>query len=41
MRGAAQFDASLAREELGWEATTALVDGIRLTFDYFKSLTQV
>jgi UDP-glucose 4-epimerase len=37
----AQFDASLARKELSWSATTTLADGLRLTYDYFKeTLTQ-
>jgi UDP-glucose 4-epimerase len=34
----AQFDASLARRELGWQAQTALIDGMRATYDYFKGL---
>jgi UDP-glucose 4-epimerase len=34
----AQFDASGAREALGWRATTALADGMRLTYEYFKQL---
>jgi UDP-glucose 4-epimerase len=34
----AQFDASGARKALGWSATTKLIDGMRATYDYFKSL---
>jgi UDP-glucose 4-epimerase len=34
----AQFDARRAREELGWTAQTQLLDGMRATYDYFKSL---
>lgn len=34
----AQFDASRARKDLGWSATTKLIDGMRLTYDYFKAL---
>ena len=33
----AQFDPSLAAQVLGWKPTTALIDGMRETFDYFKS----
>jgi UDP-glucose 4-epimerase len=32
----AQFDASLARKELGWTAEVALRDGMRKTYEYFK-----
>ena len=32
----AQFDASLAKAELGWEATTTLCDGMSETYDWFK-----
>jgi UDP-glucose 4-epimerase len=34
----AQFDASRARTDLGWSATTQLIDGMRATYDYFKAL---
>jgi UDP-glucose 4-epimerase len=34
----AQFDASRARKDLGWSATTKLIDGMRATYDYFKAL---
>ncbi len=34
----AQFDASLARKELGWSAQTELIDGMRETYEYFKKL---
>jgi UDP-glucose 4-epimerase len=34
----AQFDASLAKKELGWKAQTKILDGMRETYDYFKSL---
>jgi UDP-glucose 4-epimerase len=34
----AQFDASRARKDLGWSATTKLIDGMRATFEYFKAL---
>ncbi|HEY9179578.1 MAG TPA: NAD-dependent epimerase/dehydratase family protein [Candidatus Baltobacteraceae bacterium] len=37
----AQFDSSLARRELGWEASTALPDGMRETFEYFKKIQPV
>lgn len=37
----AQFNAALARAELGWEPHTALLDGMRETYDYFKALTPV
>jgi UDP-glucose 4-epimerase len=37
----AQFDYSLAKRELGWEPRTALIDGMRETFEYFKSVTPV
>ena len=36
-----QFDFSPAREELGWEPKTPLVQGIRETYDYFKKLAPV
>jgi len=32
----AQIDASLARRELGWAASTPLLDGMRETVEYFK-----
>ena len=32
----AEFDASRAAAELGWRPSTALADGIRLTYDYFQ-----
>lgn len=32
----AQFDPALAKAELGWEAATPLLEGMRLTYDYFK-----
>lgn len=32
----AEFDCSLAKSELGWTATTNLVDGMRETVEYFK-----
>ncbi|GAC1388231.1 MAG: SDR family oxidoreductase [Vulcanimicrobiaceae bacterium] len=32
----AQFDASLAKRELGWAATTSLQDGMQQTVEYFK-----
>ena len=35
----AQFDASLAKAELGWTPTTSLHDGMVETYDYFKNLT--
>ncbi|MBV8720938.1 MAG: NAD-dependent epimerase/dehydratase family protein [Candidatus Eremiobacteraeota bacterium] len=34
----AQFDASRARKELGWSASTTLIDGMRATYEYFKAL---
>ncbi len=34
----AQFDAALAKKELGWKAQTRLIDGMRETYDYFKAL---
>lgn len=34
----AQFDASRARKDLGWSATTKLIDGMRATYEYFKGL---
>jgi UDP-glucose 4-epimerase len=37
----AQFDASLARAELGWEATTSLHDGISKTVAYFRERAAV
>ena len=33
---AAQFDASLARAELGWTPTTSLAEGIAETYAYFE-----
>lgn len=33
----AQFDPALAKAELGWEPSTALMDGMRETFEYFKT----
>jgi UDP-glucose 4-epimerase len=35
----AQFDPSLAKSELGWAPKTVLLDGMRQTFEYFRSLT--
>jgi UDP-glucose 4-epimerase len=32
----AQFDASLAKRELGWSASTSLLDGMRKTYEYFR-----
>ena len=32
----AEFDCALAKRELGWSATTKLIDGMRETYDYFK-----
>jgi UDP-glucose 4-epimerase len=32
----AQFDSSLAKAELGWEATTSILEGMRQTVDYFR-----
>lgn len=37
----AQFDYALAKRELGWEPRTALMDGMRETFDYFKNVLPV
>ncbi len=37
----AQFDYSLAKRELGWEPRTALYDGMRETYEYFKGLLAV
>ncbi len=34
----AQFDCALAKKELGWSPATALSDGIRETYEYFKAL---
>ena len=34
----AQFDPQLAKRELDWTPTTALIDGMRETYDYFKEL---
>jgi UDP-glucose 4-epimerase len=34
----AQFDASRARTDLGWSASTKLIDGMRATYEYFKGL---
>ncbi|HVA27877.1 MAG TPA: NAD-dependent epimerase/dehydratase family protein, partial [Candidatus Baltobacteraceae bacterium] len=32
----AQFDAALAKKELGWKAETKLLDGMKETYEYFK-----
>ena len=32
----AQFDSALAGKELGWRATTPLVDGMRRTVEFFR-----
>jgi UDP-glucose 4-epimerase len=32
----AQFDSSLALEELGWSSSTPLVEGMRATYEYFR-----
>lgn len=37
----AEFDASLAARELGWKAEVALLDGMRETYEYFKSAQPV
>ncbi len=37
----AQFDASLAKKDLGWKPQTTIRVGMRETFDYFKSLVPV
>ncbi len=34
----AQFDPALAKAKLGWEPSTLLLDGMRETFEYFKSV---
>ena len=34
----AQFDAGLAKRELGWTPKTKILDGMRETYDYFKAL---
>jgi len=34
----AQIDAALAKKELGWQPQTTIRDGMRETYDYFKSL---
>lgn len=34
----AQFDASRAQRDLGWSPETALPDGMRTTYEYFKKL---
>jgi UDP-glucose 4-epimerase len=34
----AQFDPALAKAKLGWEPTTDLMNGMRETFEYFKSV---
>ena len=34
----AQFDPALAKAKLGWEPTTDLMNGMRQTFEYFKSV---
>ncbi len=33
----AQFDPALAKAELGWRPATQLIDGMRETFEYFKT----
>ncbi len=35
----AQFDPALAKKELGWVPQTKLLDGMRETYEYFKTLT--
>jgi len=35
----AQFDSSRASAELGWSASTPLIDGVRATYEYFERLT--
>ncbi|MDQ2992892.1 MAG: NAD-dependent epimerase/dehydratase family protein, partial [Candidatus Eremiobacteraeota bacterium] len=37
----AEFDSSLAKKELGWSATTSLLDGMRETYDYFAKALAV
>ncbi|HTX55771.1 MAG TPA: NAD-dependent epimerase/dehydratase family protein [Candidatus Acidoferrales bacterium] len=37
----AQFDAALARRDLGWKAETSIRDGVRETYEYFKSAVPV
>ena len=32
----AQFDAALAKRDLGWEPAVALLDGMRTTYEYFR-----
>jgi UDP-glucose 4-epimerase len=34
----AQFDAALAKKELGWKPQTRILDGMRETYEYFKGL---
>jgi UDP-glucose 4-epimerase len=34
----AQFDAALAKKELGWKPQTRILDGMRETYDYFRNL---
>ena len=34
----AQFDPALAKAKLGWEPTTDLMNGMRQTYEYFKSV---
>jgi len=34
----AQFDSALAERELGWTASTPLLDGMRHTYEFFRSL---
>ena len=36
----AEFDSSLAEAELGWSATTPLLDGMRETYEYFAGTLQ-
>jgi nucleoside-diphosphate-sugar epimerase len=37
----AQFEYALAERELGWRPETALLDGMRQTYEYFKNLLPV
>jgi UDP-glucose 4-epimerase len=37
----AQFDPAKAERDLGWRPTTALLDGMRQTYDYFRDLVAV